>query len=105
MKQTITFALCLAIIALSSSVIFTKALPTNTLHLGYDNGTYSTVLTGSYSSLYRVDNIWFVNGVPLEASASTDDTDAALALGFLGLVIGVCAFAVVAVKKRGRGEN
>jgi hypothetical protein len=80
-----------------------NASPTATLHLGYDNGSYSTVTTGSYSSLYRISNVWYVNGVELsgiETPASSEDLDFTLVLGITGFLLALACLGLFLIKRR-----
>lgn len=70
----------------------------NGLQLGYGNGTTVNLGMGTYQTIERLNNIWYVNGevYPTDPNSQTNNM---LLIGLLGIT-GAFTFAVIMVKRR-----
>lgn len=71
----------------------------NGVWLGYGNGTTDALGMGSYQSIERIDNVWYVNGEIYPAISSTSDALAIAALAFI-LAIGAMGLVLLNRSKR-----
>jgi hypothetical protein len=63
LKRSFIYLVLGFLLLLSSvAVVYASVSSSVTLKLYYDDGTYITLPAGTYSSLYRANNVWYVNG-------------------------------------------
>lgn len=79
----LTVILAMNILATVSAVV---VVPATGRALVYENGSFVILGQGTYDSIQRVDNIWYVNGVPV-TDGLVNVTYATPAIDYTGIIV------------------
>ncbi len=109
MKLKATIFLLVLMLTLSFAVLANASITVgpNSIKLGYGNGTIVVLGAGTYDSIIRLDNVWYVNGevYPVPTYITERNSMVArmwIAVGVLSIlpVVLILLMLTVAVKKR-----
>ncbi len=81
--------MCITVILAMLTLPFASAItvPTQGVYLPYENGTTVFLPSGTYSSINRTNNVWYVNGVVYPQDLSLSRNDLVLMVVFFVFVL------------------
>lgn len=62
-KQLVVLSVLVFLVLFLAPVYASIVVPSQGEYLGYENGTYTFLPAGTYSSVQRINDVWYVNGV------------------------------------------
>lgn len=85
-KLGIMASIGMLVLTLLSTVSAVVVVPATGRALVYENGSFVILGQGTYDSIQRVDNIWYVNGVPV-TDGLVNVTYAVSPIDYTGIII------------------